>query len=78
MRSPSLGIIYNNEMDDFLTPGQVNIFGVEPSHQNFIKPNKRMMSSMTPAVVVDDLGNVRLIIGTSGGTRITTGVAQVR
>ena len=77
MRSPSLGIIYNNEMDDFSTPGQVNIFGVEPSPENFIKPNKRMMSSMSPALVVDDLGNVRLIIGASGGTRITTGVAQV-
>jgi gamma-glutamyltranspeptidase/glutathione hydrolase/leukotriene-C4 hydrolase len=77
MRSPSLGIVYNNEMDDFSTPGLVNVFGVEPSPKNFIKPNKRMMSSMCPSVVTDDLGNVRLIIGASGGTRITTGVAQV-
>ena len=77
MRSPSLGFVYNNEMDDFSTPGQVNTFGVEPSPKNFIKPNKRMMSSMSPTIMVDHLGNVKLILGASGGTRITTGVAQV-
>ncbi|CAB3987492.1 gamma-glutamyltranspeptidase 1-like [Paramuricea clavata] len=77
IRSPSLGIVYNNEMDDFSTPDLVNAFGVAPSPNNFIKPNKRMMSSMSPSVVVDDLGNARLILGASGGTRITTGVAQV-
>ena len=72
-----MGIVYNNEMDDFSTPDLVNVFGVAPSPNNFIKPNKRMMSSMSPSVVVDDLGNARLILGASGGTRITTGVAQV-
>ena len=77
IRSPTLGFVYNNQMDDFSTPGLINVYGLEPSPKNFIKPNKRMMSSMSPTIMVDHLGNVRLILGASGGTRITTGVAQV-
>ena len=79
MRSTVTGIMYNNEMDDFSTPGSVNFYGVEPSPSNFIKPEKRPMSSMSPVIVTNrTTGDVLFIAGASGGTRITTGTALVR
>ncbi|XP_048589503.1 glutathione hydrolase 1 proenzyme isoform X2 [Nematostella vectensis] len=75
-RSPATGIIYNNQMDDFSTPGQPNGFGVAPSPSNYIRPGKRPMSSISPVIFTKN-GTVYLIAGASGGTRITTATALV-
>lgn len=75
-RSCKMGIIYNNEMDDFSTPGQSNEFGLPPSEVNYIKPYKRPLSSSAPVMILDKSFNVRFIAGGSGGSIITTAVAQ--
>lgn len=50
--SPSTGIVLNNEMDDFSTPTEDRPDKLPPAPTNFIKPNKRPLSSMTPLIVV--------------------------
>lgn len=73
-----MGFIYNNEMDDFSTPGVSNEFGLPPSEVNFIKPDKRPQSSSAPVILLDKHMNVRFVAGGSGGSIITTAVAQVK
>ena len=77
-RSTETGIIYNNEMADFDIPGHEIVDGISPSPFNFPEPGKRPFSSMCPTILTDNEGKVRLVIGASGGKRITTAVSLVR
>lgn len=77
VRSRSTGIILNDQMDDFSTPGKVNVYGIPASPANYIKPGKRPMSSTCPSIVLDKHGHVKMLVGGAGGSRITTSVAQV-
>jgi gamma-glutamyltranspeptidase/glutathione hydrolase len=72
------GFLLNNEMDDFtVTPGALNQMGLRQGEVNAIVPGKRMLSSMTPTIVLDSTGGTFLVVGASGGARIITAVAQV-
>ena len=65
------GVLLNNEMDDFAAaPGEPNAYGLIGFAANAIEPGKRMLSSMSPAIV---LGPERTaVLGTPGGSRIIT------
>lgn len=76
-RSMDTGIIYNNEMADFDIPGYEVVDNIYPSPFNFPEPGKRPFSSMTPSILTDDNGDVQVVIGASGGKRITTAVSLV-
>lgn len=75
--SASTGIVLNDQMDDFGTPGVTNAYGQEASPANYIQPGKRPLSSMCPTIVVDKNGDVEMIVGAAGGTKIITAVTQV-
>jgi len=70
------GFLLNDQMDDFSAkPGVPNIFGVVGNTANEIQPGKRMLSSMSPTILLKD-GEVELVIGTPGGSTIFTSVFQ--
>ncbi len=71
------GFLLNNEMDDFsVKPGVPNMFGMVGGVANAIEPGKRMLSSMTPTIIVKD-NKPFLVVGSPGGSRIITTVLQV-
>ena len=72
------GFFMNNEMDDFATrPGEPNLFGLVQGESNAIAPGKRMLSAMSPTIVLDSAGRVLLVAGGRGGPRIISSTLQV-
>jgi gamma-glutamyltranspeptidase/glutathione hydrolase len=70
------GFLLNDEMDDFsIKPGVPNMYGAIGGDANAIAPGKRMLSSMTPTLVLKD-NKPFIVVGTPGGTTITTSVFQ--
>lgn len=70
------GFLLNNEMDDFsVKPGVPNMYGAVGAEANAIAPGKRMLSSMTPTIVLKN-NKPFLVVGTPGGTTIPTSVFQ--
>ena len=71
------GFLLNNEMGDFnKKPGETNLTGDIGTRANLIDPGKRMLSSMTPAMVLKD-GKVVLLTGSPGGRTIINTVLTV-
>ena len=74
---PGEGFVLNDEMDDFASlPGSANAFGLVQGEPNVIAPGKRMLSSMSPTIVLGPAGDVQLVLGAAGGSRIITTVFE--
>jgi gamma-glutamyltranspeptidase / glutathione hydrolase len=72
------GFFLNDEMDDFAAaPGKPNMFGLVQGEANAIQPGKRMLSAMSPTIVLDRDGGLLLVVGSRGGPRIITSTSQV-
>ena len=75
---PGAGFLLNDEMDDFASePGKPNMFGLVQGEANAIAPGKRMLSSMTPTIVMGDDGTPMLVTGASGGPTIISSAFEV-
>jgi len=71
------GFVLNNEMDDFTSkPGAPNQYGLVQGEKNAVAPGKRMLSAMTPSIVLTPSGRLRMVTGTPGGATIITTVFQ--
>ncbi len=71
------GVLLNNELDDFASkPGVPNAYGLMGGDANAPGPNRRPLSSMSPTIVLKD-GQVALVTGSPGGSRIITTVLQI-
>lgn len=72
------GFLLNDEMDDFtVAPGKPNGYGLVQGEANSIQPGKRMLSAMTPSIVLDPQGQLLMVVGTPGGPTIITQVYHV-
>ncbi|HEV2594180.1 MAG TPA: gamma-glutamyltransferase [Sphingomicrobium sp.] len=70
------GILLNDEMDDFSAkPGAPNMYGLVEGPNNAVAPGKRPLSSMTPTIVTKD-GQLSMVVGTPGGSRIPSAVIE--
>lgn len=65
-------------MDDFANPRVPNFFGLPPWPANLIEPEKRPLSSMSPIIVYNaTTGDVKIVTGSAGGSRIISAIAQL-
>lgn len=72
------GFFMNDEMDDFTTkPGTPNMYGLIQGQLNAIAPEKRMLSAMSPTIVLDPKGQLLLVTGARGGPRIISATSQI-
>ena len=72
------GFFLNDEMDDFTTqPGTPNMYGLIQGETNSIAPGKRMLSAMSPTIVLDPKGGLLLVTGARGGPRIISATSQI-
>ncbi|MFL5639175.1 MAG: gamma-glutamyltransferase [Gemmatimonadaceae bacterium] len=72
------GFFLNDEMDDFTTqPGTPNMYGLIQGEANAIAPGKRMLSAMSPTIVLDPRGGLLLVTGARGGPRIISATSQI-
>jgi gamma-glutamyltranspeptidase/glutathione hydrolase len=75
---PKFGFLLNDEMDDFTSKqGVPNMFGLIQGPANAIAPGKRPLSSMTPTILLAKDGTVRMVLGSPGGSRIISTVANI-
>jgi gamma-glutamyltranspeptidase/glutathione hydrolase len=74
---PELGLVLNNEMDDFVArPGVPNAYGLVGSESNAVAPGARPLSSMSPTVLLSPDGSQRIVVGASGGPFIISSTLQ--
>jgi gamma-glutamyltranspeptidase/glutathione hydrolase len=72
------GFFMNNEMDDFAAqPGTPNMYGLVQGEVNAVQPGKRMLSAMSPTIVLDRQGKLLLVTGAAGGPTIITTTMQI-
>jgi len=72
------GFFLNDEMDDFTSqPGTPNMYGLIQGAANSIAPGKRMLSAMSPTIVLDPSGRLLLVTGARGGPRIISATSQI-
>ena len=75
---PGTGVMLNNQMDDFaIAPGTPNAFGLVGAQANAVGPGKRPLSSMSPTIVLDAMGEPILTVGAAGGPKIINATLQV-
>lgn len=73
---PKVGIVLNNEIDDFAIHGDIgNVYGLIGNQANSLQPNKRPLSSMSPTIVLNN-GRTEIVVGASGGPRIINATFQ--
>jgi len=76
--APGTGVLLNDEMDDFSSaPGKPNAYGLVGGEANSIAGGKTPLSSMTPTLVLDEIGRLKLAVGSPGGSTIITTVLQI-
>ena len=73
---PKVGIVLNNEIDDFSIHGEIgNVYGLIGNQANSLQPNKRPLSSMAPTIILNN-GRPEIVVGASGGPRIINATFQ--